>query len=111
MFTSGHGNENVPVRNHSQGHFEVWCKKDGTWPEYNNKELIEKQIDPPTTAIDSQVLMRIVEIENRLTKLETKTVELPEKDGITQLKAEMKGNFTGFLADALKQKGDDRYVG
>jgi len=100
---TGQGNDNVPVKNWLDERFEVWCREDGSWHEHGDEDIIEKEISAPTTTIDSKILMRIVEIENRVTKLEGKISELPEKDGIKQLKDEMKNDFTGFLADALKK--------
>lgn len=56
-----------------------------------------------STSGNGELITRIIEIENRLAKLEVKTSELPEKDGMKQLKDAIKNDFTGFLADALKQ--------
>jgi hypothetical protein len=100
---SGYGNNNVPMKD-LDDKIQVWCQKDGSWPEYDyDKEVIEQQINPPTTGVDAEFAMRIVEIENRLKTLELKTAELPEKDGIKRLKSEINKDFTGFLADALKK--------
>lgn len=69
----------------------------------NNLNSSEERI----TKIES----RLAKLEERLSALDTKTAELPEKEGIKLLKDEIKEDFTSFLADALKQKGGERYVG
>jgi len=46
----------------------------------------------------------ISKIEKRLSNLENKTAELPEKDGIKQLTDELKENFSEFLADFLSKQ-------
>jgi hypothetical protein len=95
----------VPYR-YKSGKYSVRCQVDGAWFDYKlrDDEIVYRET-PPASSHESHesLLTRIIEIENRIAKLESKTAELPEKDGIEQLKAEMKGDFTGFLAETLKQ--------
>jgi hypothetical protein len=87
---------------HISGKYSIRCPHDGVFYEYdlNEQERVYKE-EPPSTSDNQELVTRIIEIENRLTKLETKTAELPDKEGIKQLKED----FAGFLANALKASG------
>src|SRR5208282_1163417 len=82
---------------------DVVCSESGEWYRYTLRELI---IYPKSnTKPDLEIENRLAKLELRIQALENKTAELPEKDGIKELKKEIKDEFTGFLADAsVKQK-------
>lgn len=67
---TGHQEHTVPIRNVQEKTLEVWCQKDGTWHEHDReKDMIYRQSSLADTG-NAQISVRIVEIENRISKLE-----------------------------------------
>jgi hypothetical protein len=90
----------------------VRCPNDGESYKYKNRELVRpveelKSVLPTAKHIERMAVIesRLANLEARMSALEVKTVELPAKDGIKQIRTEIREEFAGFLADAKNTKG------
>ena len=95
---------NTPTR-HPNHEFQVLCTSKKEWFTYDlsSDEIIERNFSPVAYASNEVLLARIKNIEDQLAKLELKTAELPERDGIKQLRNDIKTDYSAFLADMLSK--------